>query len=126
MYLRFTTATIDEVSKKPAGVFTSAYALLDSGELTSAEWLHLREILDWYKANLPTPPEKFYASRAIFWFRSGSEESIRRIWDLVAILRAHDRPVTIYKCRHLGNITYFDRFQVAAFPSEHDGKVTVQ
>ena len=53
MYLRFTTLKIDEDSKRPQGVFTSAYRLLESGDLTAAEWKHLRETLDWYKANLP-------------------------------------------------------------------------
>lgn len=126
MYLRFTTLKIDEDSKRPQGVFIAAYRLLDSGDLSVAEWEHVREILDWYKANLPLPPKNFEASRAIFWFRGGAAESIRRMWELVAILRAHDISVSVHKCRHLGNISYFDKLQVAAYPSPDDAKVTVQ
>ena len=126
MYLRFTTLKIDEDSKKPQGIFTAAYRLLESGDLSADEWKHLREILDWYKANLPLPPKTFKASRAIFWFRSNAAENIGRMWELVAILRAHDIPISAYKCRHLANISYRDELQVAAYPSPDDAKVTVQ
>jgi hypothetical protein len=126
MYLRFTTLKVDENSKKPQGVFTAAYLLLQSGDLSADEWNHLREILDWYKANLPIPPKNFDASRAIFWFRTSAVESIKRMWELVAILRAHDHPVTVYKCRHLANISYQDELQVASYPSAGDGRVTIQ
>jgi len=126
MYLRFTTLKMDEDSKRPQGIFVAAHELLESGDLSSAEWKHLREILDWYKANLPLPPKSFEASRAIFWFRSGAAENIRRIWELVAFLRAHDIAVSVHKCRHLANISYYDALQVAAYPSPDDGKVTAQ
>ena len=126
MYLRFTTLKVDEDSKRPQGVFAAAYLLLDSGELSAAEWKQVRTILDWYKANLPVPPKSFEASRAIFWFRDSAAENIKRIWDLVAVLRAHGRPVNVLKCRHLANISYRDELQVAAYPSADDAKVSVQ
>ena len=126
MYLRFTTLKMDEVSKRPQGIFIAAYGLLESGDLSAAEWKRLREILDWYKANLPLPPNTFEASRAIFWFRNSAAENIRRMWELVAILRAHDIPISVHKCRRLANISYYDELQVAAYPSPDDAKVTVQ
>lgn len=106
MYLRFTTSKMDEDSKRPRGIFVGAYELLESGDLSSAECKHLREILDRHKANLPLPLESFEASRAIFWFRSRAAENIRRIWELVAFLRAHDVAISVHKCRHLANISY--------------------
>ena len=66
MYLRFVTTGIDEDSHKKQGVFVASYALLDSGELSRDEWKVVRETLDWFNANLPHPPKKFTASRAIF------------------------------------------------------------
>jgi hypothetical protein len=126
MYLRFTTLKMDEVSKRPQGIFIAAYGLLESGDLSAAEWKRLREILDWYKANLPLPPKTFEASRAIFWFRNSAAENIRRMWELVAILRAHDIPISVHKCRRLANISYYDELQVAAYPSPDDAEVTVQ
>src|SRR5579864_1131836 len=101
MYLRFTTTLVDEDSHKPEGVFSAAYALLDSGDLDSDEWKLLREILNWFNENLPHPPKKFSAGRAIFWFRSTAHESINRVWEMIHILRAHDRHIVVYKCRRL-------------------------
>ena len=126
MYLRFVTTRIDEDSKKPQGVFVASYALLDSGDLTTNEWKRVREILNWFNQNLPHPPKSFSASRAIFWFRAGAKESIQQIWELVHLLRVHSYHVEIHKCRRLANILYEDRFQVAAYPSERDGRITVQ
>jgi hypothetical protein len=126
MYLRFTTLKIDEDSKRPQGVFIVAYALLDSGKLSANEWHQLRQILDWYKTNLPTPPKSFRTSRAIFWFKSSATENIRRMWELVAILRAHDIAVSVHKCRYLANISYTDELQVASYPSPSDAKVSIQ
>ncbi|HEY0079584.1 MAG TPA: hypothetical protein VGB73_13305 [Pyrinomonadaceae bacterium] len=126
MFLRFTITQIDEDSHKPQGVFSAAYSLLESGDLDSAEWKRLRELLDWFNENLPPPPDSFYASRAIFWFKSNAQEDISRIWELVHLLRAHGYHIEVYKCRRLANISYEDRVQVAAYPSEKDGKTTVQ
>jgi hypothetical protein len=107
---------IDEDSRKPKGLFTAAYELLDSGELNAEEWRRLRSILDWYNEHLLHPPKSFRASRAIFWFKSSARSNIRRMWEMVEIMRAHSRPVTVYKCRRLGNISYEDDLQVAAYP----------
>jgi hypothetical protein len=126
MYLRFVTTRIDEDSHKPQGVLVASYALLDSGYLTGDEWKRVRDILDWFNAHLPHPPKSFTAGRAIFWFKSSAEESIRKVWELVHVLRLHEHYVEVHKCRRLGNILYEDKLQVAAFPSKLDGKITVQ
>jgi len=124
MYLRFVVTSIDEDSHKQQGVFIAAYELLDSGSLSKEEWAELREVLDWFRKHLPTPPESFVAGRAIFWFRSEAKDGIQRIWELVEILRRHGQQVEILKCRRLGNIFYYDAYQVAAYPSNLDGRIT--
>jgi hypothetical protein len=126
MFLRFAITQIDEDSRKPKGVFVAASALLDSCDLEVEESKHLRELLDWFHENLPEPPEDFYASRAIFWFKSSAHESVSRIWELVQLLRLHGYHVQVYKCRRLANVSYQDEFQVAAYPSDRDARVTVQ
>ena len=125
MFLRFAVTQIDEDSRKPQGVFVAAYALLDSCELNREESTRLREVLDWFSQNLPNPPDDFYASRAIFWFRSSAHETINRIWQLVHMLRLHGYQIEIYKSRHLANISYEDEFQVAAYPSDRDARVII-
>jgi hypothetical protein len=126
MYLRFVTIRIDEDSRKPQGVLVASYVLLDSGDLTRDEWRQVRDILNWFNAHLPHPPKNFTAGRAIFWFKSSAQESIRKIWELVHVLRQHEHYVEVHKCRRLGNILYEDKLQVAAFPSKLDGRITVQ
>jgi hypothetical protein len=125
-WLRFATTQIDEDSRKPEGVFMAAYSLLKSGELSSDEWKHLRAILDWFEVNLPAPPENFYASRAVFWFQPNARDCLDRVWEMIEMLRLHGYHITVYKCPNLGNIVYRDKFQVAAYPSDRDGKITTQ
>jgi hypothetical protein len=126
MFLRFVITQIDEDSHKPQGVFTAAYDLLESGKLNSEEEAYLREILFWFEKNLPRPSKYFKARRAVFWFRSDAEENIKRIWELVHLLRLHEYHVEVCKCRRLANIVWQDKFQVAAYPSDRDSKITVQ
>ena len=126
MYLRFTTTIIDEDSGKPEGGFAAAHRLRDSGTLDSAEDARLRELLVWFNKNLPPPPDNFDARRAVFWFKSTSLECISRIWEMVHLLEAHGFHITVYKCRRLANCCYWDKFQVAAYPSDHDGRITIQ
>jgi hypothetical protein len=94
MYLRFVTTRIDKDSHKAQGVFAASYALLDSGHLTRQEWEHLRGMIIWFNANLPTPPKKFDSRRAIFWFKSSAGENIRTVWELVHVLREHVQRLT--------------------------------
>jgi len=126
MFLRFVTTRIDDDSHKPQGVFIAAYSLLDSGDLSSDEWTRLRKILDWFNKHLPHPPKDFTTGRAVFWFKSSAEECVRQIWDLVHLLRLHGHHVEVHKCRHLANIHYQDQLQVASYPSQGDGRVTIQ
>ena len=126
MYLRFVTTRIDEQSHKPQGVFAASYALLESGGLTSDEWKHVRELLIWFNKSLPTPPKNFSALRALFWFKSSAQEIISNLWELVHVLRQHGHYVEVHKCQRLGNILWQDTFQVAAFPSKLDSKITIQ
>jgi hypothetical protein len=126
MYLRFVTTRIDKASHRQQGVFAASYALLDSGNLTREESDHVRQIQIWFNTNLPTPPKTFDAHRAIFWFKSSAEESIKNVWELVHLLRQHGHHVEVQKCRRLGNILWEDQFQVAAFPSKADGRITIQ
>jgi hypothetical protein len=126
MYLRFVTTRIDKDSHRPQGVFAASYALLDSGHLTPEEREQLRGMIIWFNVNLPTPPKKFDSRRAIFWFKSSAEETIRTVWELVHMLREHGHHVEVHKCRRLGNVVWEDDFQVAAFPSKSDGRISFQ
>src|ERR1700736_3168146 len=126
MCMRFVTTRVHKDSHKPEGVFAAASLLLDSGTLDKDEWKCLREIVIWFNKNLPHPPDSFSADRAIFWFKSTARECIDQIWELVHLIRLHAYHVEVHRCRRLANIVYEDQYQVAAYPSERDGKITVQ
>jgi hypothetical protein len=126
MFLRFVTTRIHKDSRRAEGVFAATYSLPDSGSLDSDEWKRLREILIWFNRSLPHPPAAFPVTKAIFWFKSSAKESIGQIWELVHSLRLHGHHVEVHKCRRLANIVYEDKYQVAAYPSDRDGKTTVQ
>ena len=125
-FIRFVTTRVHKDSHRQEGVFARAYALLDSGSLDQEEWRRIREILIWFNKNLPTPPERFSADRAVFWFKASSKESISQVWELVHALRLHGHHVEVHKCRHYANVAYEDNNQVAAYPSKSDSKVTIQ
>jgi hypothetical protein len=126
MYLRFVTTRIDKDSHKPQGVFAASYVLMDSGDLSATEWKRAQEILNWFSRYLPNPPDSFQRRRATFWFKSSSKLSIRKIWELIEVLRQHNHYVEVHKCRRLANVCYSDDFQVAAYPSDLDGRITIQ
>ncbi len=106
------------------GLFAAAHELLGSGDLSEVERQHLREVMIWFNINLPSPriasSRNQVTRRAIFWFKSEAEECLSRIWEMAEILRYHGYIVDLQKQRTLGNIIYFDQYQVAAFPSDDD------
>ena len=108
------------------GIFRAASRVEVRSQLSdwTREWL--RDSLDWFNENLPHPPKNFTTGRAVFWFKSSAEKSIRSVWELVHVLRQHGHCVEVHKCRRLGNILYEDKLQVAAYPSKLDGRITVQ
>lgn len=126
MFMRFVITRLDDDSHRPQGVLSAAYDLLASGELNPEEWKRLREILNWFNTHLPHPPNNFSAHRAIFWFKSGANIHIAQVWEIIYLLRLHGHHVEVHKCRYLANICWQDHLQVAAFPSDQNGRITVQ
>ena len=124
MFMRFVITQIDEASRQPQGVFAAAYALVDSGELSAEERKQLSDVMIWFNKHLPSPRGSFDKKRAIFWFKSSADECLKQMWEMVHLLRSHGYLVEVQKCRALGNIAWEDRFQVAAYPSVLDSKVT--
>jgi hypothetical protein len=102
-------------STRRRGVFSAAYALLDSQLLSSADENQLRELLRWFGRNLPVP-KKFDTDGAIFWFKSDAGDCARRIWGLVLALRQHSYHVDMFRTRRPGYVVYEDEFQVGAIP----------
>jgi hypothetical protein len=120
MFLRFVVGTDTDNAAWLNGVITEARILDDQGELYTHESELLKEVFDWLNNHLPCPP--FQSKRrsgewtrdAVSWFRAEAQEPIRRLWDIVAILKEHGVPVRLVTTDKPGKIVYQDRYQIVA------------
>jgi hypothetical protein len=120
VFLRFVVGSDAENAAWLTGVITEARILDDEGELYRHESELLAEVFEWLDEHLPCPPfhDKLRSDEwtrdAVSWFRTEAEEPIRRLWDVVAILREHGVPVRLVTTEKPGRIVYEDRFQIVA------------
>jgi hypothetical protein len=120
MFLRFVGGPDAEDPHCLTGVFVAAQRLRDEGRLYDYEVALLNETYAWFNENLPCPPfVRFLGSGewtpgAVAWFRDGAGEPLRRIWDLVHILRENGVPVRLVTTDRPGRIVYVDKYQIVA------------
>lgn len=114
VFLRFAVGQIDSDSHQSLGVFQAAYELRDEQGRESDAWRMLGPAMKWYGENLTSPGD--VPDRAIFWFKSDAGMCVRRIWEVICVLSAHDRIVWMMRCEAPGRIVYEDTNQVAAVP----------
>ena len=95
---------------RAAGVVTSWPQVPDYAR----EWL--AESLYWFNDNLVVPHLEAADRRAIFWFRSRATTVVRRVWELVNVLREENVFVRLFTTTQPGRIIYADGHQVAAIP----------
>jgi hypothetical protein len=120
MFIRFVVGTDSDNAAWLTGVITEARVLRDMEELYDHESELLENAFDWFNRYLPCPPfEKnlragTWSRDAVAWFRAEAGGPIRRIWDIVAILREHGVPVRMITTERPGKIVYEDEYQVVA------------
>lgn len=120
MYVRFVAGTDAENACWLTGVFTEARLLREEGRLYAYEVTLLEETYDWFNEHLPCPPFQSklrtgeWTTEAVAWFRDDADESLRRIWDLVHLLRENGVPVRLVTADRPGKIVYRDKYQVVA------------
>jgi hypothetical protein len=113
-FLRFAVARIDSGSCQQLGVFQAAYQLRRSSRRNEGVREPLGPVLQWFGENLKAPHH--VPTNAIFWFRSDADACVRRIWEIIHVLKAHGVLVWMTQCDYPGRVAYHDRFQVAAVP----------
>ncbi|MBC7804640.1 MAG: hypothetical protein H7145_00625 [Akkermansiaceae bacterium] len=123
MYIRFVVNRIDGNSHQPQGVFTAAYDLLESGDMSPDEHVYLSELLTWFADNLRIPNRANITDRATFWYFASARLFIGRMWELANPLKTHDIFVSTQTCETLGCCIYGDAHQVAAYPSPYDAPI---
>jgi hypothetical protein len=120
MFVRFVVGSDAENAAWLTGVITEARLLRDAGELYDYESERLEALYNWFNEHLPCPPFQSklrageWTREAVAWFRAEAGEQIRRMWELVAILREHGVPVRMITTEKPGKIVYEDDHQVVA------------
>jgi hypothetical protein len=115
-YLRLVTTEIDSASLRPRGVFGPSYALYRTGDLPADEYEQLKEGLHWFEQNLPLPDRSKIHPKAIFWFKTGGSDLLKRVWQMARILRRHAYEIELKKTSRPGYVIYEDELQLAAVP----------
>ena len=114
MYIRFVVGKESENHRQLTGVITEARFLSERGELEDYQVAWLEETYEWFNEHLPCPP--FSANKELqngaCWFKSSADESIKKVWEIVALLKEHDIPVRILKSKNPGKCLYEDDFQI--------------
>ena len=120
MFVRFVVGTAAENAYDLTGVFTIARELRDKGALEPHEVDSLNESFAWFNANLPCPPfqekrkKKQWSDDAVSWFRCDAAEPLKRIWDIVALLKENGVPVRFVRTKRPRRIVYEDQYQIVA------------
>lgn len=111
MFIRFLT-------HDGRGLFQAAYDLLDSEDLPERDWLALRELLDWFRDELPAPPVGIYAlyRNARTWFLDNESalDHMAQATLLAQLIERHEPPLLVVRRKRLGCIVHQDRFQAVA------------
>ena len=115
-YIRFQSSQRCCNTGRPAGIFVAAGRVEDRASLPETTRERLRDVLSWFNRNLTVPKLDDADWRCLFWFRSGSQPVISRLWELVHLLEDEGVFVTKLRTRQPGTIVYRDEHQVAAKP----------
>ncbi len=114
MYIRFVVGKDSEDHRQLTGVITEARFLSERGELDDYQVAWLEETYQWLNENLPCPPfstnEKLKDGAC--WFKSSAGEPIKKLWEIVTLLKDNDVPVRVLKSKMPGKCLYEDDFQI--------------
>ena len=123
MFLRFVGAEIDTRTGRHKGIFTLAYDLLETKELLTYQEETLKNILKWFKTNLPIP-DKFSKKKnnkhknniSTAWFKDSAQSLLKVIWEMKEILESNEIKVEVIKSERPGYIIYEDEYQIIVEP----------
>ena len=121
MFIRFVVGNEGEDHRSLTGIITEARLLRDRNELAEHEIDQLEEIYDWLNTNLPCPPFETsgWPKECVSWFRPGAFEAIKKMWEIVILLREHDVPVRVIKSKMPGRCLYSDDFQIVVVEKKY-------
>ena len=103
-----------EYHRDLTGIITEARLLRDRGGLAVEEAARLEDLYDWFNATLPVPPfsTSDWPPDVVAWFRDDACHAVRKMWELVALLRDHGMQVRLLRSANPGRVVYEDVYQV--------------
>lgn len=90
MYVRFVVTRKLGRGRFAYGLFTAANDLLEDGEPSAEDRQELESLIDWFNRKLPVPASYWQDERAIYWYKPGAKEHIRKMWELANLLKLYD------------------------------------
>jgi len=114
MFVRFVVGNNGENHRWLTGIITEARLLRDRGKLTTYQNAWLEDTYTWLNANLPCPPfsTSSWGPEAASWFKDTAEPSIKKMWEIAALLEEHGIAVRLLRSKNPGKIVYEDDFQI--------------
>lgn len=127
MFLRFIVHEIDEDSGRRQGLFQRLVDIRERDELYGYELDRVKEIHEWFNANLKKPSTFSRSSKphalnkAISWFKDSADVHIFYMRELAAILENHGVRIEAIRTERPGYIVYEDEHQITAEPFSDSG-----
>src|SRR5687767_10462157 len=90
MYLRFAIPDPRSHALAPHGVFRRVYALIELGPAEPYQRDEMKKLLRWFGQHLPIPRTDRIGEHTIFWLKDRETPVVRRMWELVTLLRLCD------------------------------------
>ncbi|WP_315785405.1 MULTISPECIES: hypothetical protein [unclassified Bradyrhizobium] len=114
MFVRFVVGKDGENHRWLTGIITEARLLRDRGQLATYQNAWLEDTYTWLNAHLPCPPfsTSNWGAEAVSWFKDTAEPSIKKMWEIAALLEEHGIAVRLLRSKNPGKIVYEDDFQI--------------
>lgn len=126
MYVRFISPQRLYDRRGYCGIFQAAIDIVYDDETPYHFYLPIRELLDWFNENLPKPADEKFAVRSrrarhhvgLCWFRDEAKEMIHNAHLMASILAECDVPILAISSDKVGQILYYDDYQIIAKPNK--------
>lgn len=114
MFIRFVVGGEADDHRWLTGIISEARLLRDREGLEAHEAAVLEAAYEWLNRYLPCPPfsTSGWSREAVTWFRDDAEDSIGKMWEIVALLKEHGIPVRMLRSKSPGKVLYEDKYQV--------------
>lgn len=121
MFVRFVVGTDSENHRWLKGIINEALRLRDRGRLDPHQQACLDDAHVWLNTHLPVPPfsRSDWGPNVVCWFKDTADPSIKKMWEIVALLKENDIAVRLLRSRNPGKIVYEDDFQVVVRQWKH-------